>query len=251
MAQAMRGTLRKLAVTLGLIAGDADSFSLKAPEIYEILSKTIPNIADLSEEEVSELINEAKANGGGGKPAPAKPAAAPAKAAAPTAGPKAPAKPGPKPAGPPKPGPKAAPVEEPTEEEVVDEGEAPAEEEAPTPPKRGPGRPPAAPGGAPKPGPAKPGPKPGPRPTVAADPVVEPTSQSSAPKVDLKPIIDRIDTIGTLTDANQGAIKKIQAEVAEIHSLLSSLDQYLTWQYNNDAEEKINSLTDIAWNEGG
>ena len=261
MAQAMRGTLRKLGVTLGLIGNDADSFGLKAPQLYEILKPSVPNIEELSEEDVSTLINEAKASGGGKAAAPAPAAAAPKAAPKAAAGP---AKPGPKKAAPaPTP---AAPAEE-AEEAVEDHGEA--EEEAPAPapkaapakpgPKPGPAAPakpgpaaPAKPGPAApaKPGPAKPGPKaaPAPAPTPVEDTVMGPPA-----KIDLKPIIDRIDTIGTLTDANSGAIKKLQADVSALLEIVKAVDSHLAWQYNNqlaDDGEPIQSLTAIEWTEG-
>lgn len=240
-----RPQLRKLAQAAKVLETGPTAFSTKAEALVEMLTPLYPSIAEMSDEDIDAAIAELK-EGGGEEAAPAKVKAGPAKTAV-AAGPAkaGPTKPGPAKPGPAKAGPKPAAKEEPVveDEPVVEEDEVPAEKEE----KAKPG--PSKPAGT-KPGPAKPGPAAAK--TVAAPAKTE-AKVAEAPKVDLKPLFDRIDAIGDLTDANKGSLIELSGKVDAIIG-------YLTFQYNQgrlalDADgnlvpgevDPIKSITEIDW----
>lgn len=215
--------LRQIAKALGKVEKELDAIRMTVPQLQELIKQDVPNISEMSYEEVQALA--ANVAGGTRPSAPAAPAAAPKAAAKPEpvqeeAAPAAPTKRGPgRPPKPKTPG-ATAPAAPP---EVIEEPEAPVEIVAEEPvvikvPK------------GPK-APLKRGPI---APKVEAAPPVEDTAPVSV-AVDLGPVLDaledlrkRIDVIGQQSDLINTAVKDLNTRVKRVEDGFGSQDDRLS-----------------------
>jgi hypothetical protein len=202
-----KALLRTLAFQMGVLEKSPAVFnSMKEKDFVEILQPHIENIEDMSDEDVDKMIEEYKA-GKADKPA--------EKEEKPKGKPGRPA--GKKPAG----------KKEEKEEETAEEPEPDPEPEEEKPKA--------------KPGPKKPG-RPAGKPSGKPAPKEEPAEEEEAGSCDLKPIIERLDTIGPIVGKNTKAIEGAQ-------KTLDTIAAHLVWKYNNevDADDQIKSLDDVDW----
>jgi len=232
-----RKFLRSLAIELGAIERNGRSFQLSAESLVnKIIGMTdtsgapiYPNIAEMDNEALKDLIGQVKANGSSNQAVetkPAKKAKAPSKEKKTFAKEKTKAK---------------VPVKADTKATTAATKDTPAKA---APKKAAPKK--AAPKkeAAGKKTPAKRKPT---RRTAA--PTTTATEGAPVDVESLKKISDMVEAIGTKVFDQDTAVSALTDKMTEVEEVLSSISDYLAWTYNQDVDpgNEITSLTEVSW----